>query len=155
MGSLCIVSEAEKTDDEREEDEREKMIKNQSENIIKQQQKKNKKRKKKNNDNNDFDKIEKEEEEDEDDESGTNDSSSSSSSNGDNPQFDKLQFETMQKEVVLLSTRNANLQQQLEEMKKKYNSLQLKKEQSIDSVQVSQIYSLFLFFIQNSFSQSI
>ena len=52
----------------------------------------------------------------------------------DNPKFDQLQVEQMQKEVIVLSTRNANLEQQLDEMKQKYEALQ--KQKSADEAEV-------------------
>ena len=75
-----------------------------------------------------------------------NDSSSDSDEDEDedddnednNSQYNQLQIETMQKEVIILSTRNANLEQQLEEMKKKYNALQ--QQQSFDSADVYSTY---------------
>ena len=67
-----------------------------------------------------------------------NDSGSESeedeSNDDNNPKYDQLQIETMQKEVIVLSTRNANLEQQLEEMKQKY--IALEKEKTADEAEV-------------------
>ena len=41
------------------------------------------------------------------------------------PNVNSKQFEAVTEELILLSTRNANLEQQLDEMKKKYDSLQV------------------------------
>ena len=50
---------------------------------------------------------------------------SASSVHHEAPAVNGKQFEAVTEELILLSTRNANLEQQLDEIKKKYDSLQV------------------------------
>lgn len=50
---------------------------------------------------------------------------SASSIAHESPAVNTKQFEAVTEELILLSTRNANLEQQLDEMKKKYDALQV------------------------------
>ena len=83
-----------------------------------------------------------EEEEEDEDEYETDEDMVDGDKTGHNS-FDHMQVAAMQQEVIMLSTRNANLEEQLEEMRQKYHLLQMKQAFTSEVI----IYILYIVYI--------